>query len=66
LLLSAGFFFPSRRFTFDGMSSRICSLSIRLVQGIPMRVSIYNLELYWPSNYLKRACRKYQVTKLIC
>jgi hypothetical protein len=36
-LLSAGFFFPSRRLMFDEMSS-ICSLSIRLVQAIPTLV----------------------------
>eukprot|EP00978_Attheya_sp_CCMP212_P024924 scaffold79118_cov35-Attheya_sp.AAC.3 len=33
-LLSAGFFFPSRRLTFDGMS-RMGSPSIRLVQAVP-------------------------------
>jgi hypothetical protein len=39
-LLSAGFFcFPFRRFTFDGMS-RICSLLMRLVQGVPTLVSL--------------------------
>jgi hypothetical protein len=51
-LLSAGFFFPSRRLMFDEMSS-ICSLSIRLVQAIPTLVSFCNLGLYWPSYHMQ-------------
>jgi hypothetical protein len=33
--------------------TRICSLSMRLVQGVPTLVSFYNLDLYWPSYHLK-------------
>jgi hypothetical protein len=44
-LLSDGFCFPSRRFTFDEMS-RMGALSIRLVHGVPTLVSMSNLELY--------------------
>jgi hypothetical protein len=43
-LLSAGFFFPSRRLTFDGMS-RMGSPSIRLVQAVPTLVLFCNLGL---------------------
>jgi hypothetical protein len=44
-LLLAGFFFPSRRFTFDEMS-RMGAISIRLVLSVPTLVSMSNLELY--------------------
>jgi hypothetical protein len=43
-LLSAGFFFPSRRLTFGGMS-RMGSPSIRLVQAVPTLVLFCNLGL---------------------